>query len=94
MNVNDKTGRKLKIGQILDVVMLGTFQGKLVRINSESIVLAPGQQSPPHVVIQIITTPLVHPSGLVPDVYIIGDPDPNDPLVKNDKESGRIVRLQ
>lgn len=77
----DKTGRKLKIGQIVDVVMLGTFSGKVVSIKDKAIVLSASQQLPAHIVIQMPVTPYIQPDGMVTDVYITAEPDPKDPIV-------------
>lgn len=85
MIVTDKTGRKLKVGQMLDTFCLGMFQGKLIAIKEAPIVISKSQQIQPHIAIQIVITPFVAPDGSVPDVYIIGEPDPNDPLVKQSK---------
>lgn len=71
----DKTGRKLKIGQVVDVVMLGTFHGKVIDIKEAPVALSSTQSLPPHVVIQIITTPYIAPNGAVADVYILAEPD-------------------
>lgn len=74
----DKTGRKLKIGQVVDVVMLGTFHGRVIDIKDTPIALSPNQVLPPHVVIQIMSTPYIAQNGAVADVYILQEPDPKD----------------
>lgn len=95
MTIVDKTGRKLKIGQILDTFMLGIYQAKLIGIKDSSIMLSPQTQIPPHIILACSITPYIRPDGYVPDVYIIADANPNDPVVKEaeEKEKGmRIVR--
>lgn len=87
--IRDKTGRKLKIGQIVDVLMVGMFHGRVVAIKDSAIALSPNQSIQPHVVVTIISTPFIRPDGLVDDVYIIGEPDPNDPLLKDTE--GKII---
>jgi hypothetical protein len=90
----DRTGRKIKIGSFVDINCVGMFHGKVIAIKDQSIQLSPKQQINPHVVIDVIFTPFILPNGCVPDVYIIGDPDPKDPLVveSDNKSEGRIVK--
>lgn len=76
--VTDKTGRKLKIGQVVDVVMLGTFHGKVIDIKEVPFALSSTQTLSPHAVIQIITTPYIDKNGAVADVYILQEPDPKE----------------
>lgn len=77
MIIVDKTGRKLKPGeQMVDVFLAGMFQGQLVKIVDSPIAI-PGQHSiPPHIVIAVTITPHILPSGMVQDVYIIGEINP------------------
>lgn len=70
--VNDKTGRKLKEGQTVDVMMLGLFQGQVVKIVENPIEVPGAGQIPPHIVIQMVITPAVR-NGYVPDVFILKD---------------------
>lgn len=77
----DKTRRKLRIGQVVDVVMLGTFHGMVMDIKESPIILSQTQQLPPHVVIQIISTPYIAPDGSVADVYILKEPDPQKGII-------------
>ena len=81
--VVDKTKRKLKIGQTVDILLVGMFHGKVIAIKDSPIALSPNQQIQPHVAIQIISTPFIRPDGAVDDVYIIAEADPNDPLIKD-----------
>jgi hypothetical protein len=76
MLIVDKTGRKVKVGQVVDVMMLGMFQGQVVKIVDQLIALPDNSNIPPHIIIQIIATPHIHPNGVTPDVYIIAQPDP------------------
>lgn len=76
MNVTDKTGRKLKVGQVVDIMLIGMFRGQVVEIQDNTIV-SPAVQIPPHATVQVITTPLMAPDGSIPDVYIVQEPDPN-----------------
>lgn len=93
MNIVDKTGRKLKVGQIVDMCCMGMFQGKLVAIKDTPIMLSPQQQINPHIVVQLILTPYITPEGFVPDTFIIRDADPNDPIVKDSERAGiRLVQ--
>lgn len=78
MLIVDKTGRKLKVGQIVDVMMMGMFQGKIAKITENPILLPDNTQINPHIVIQFICTPGILPNGLTPEVYIVGEPDPKD----------------
>lgn len=82
MIVKDKTGRKLKIGQIVDVPVMGVFQGKIIAIKDSPIIISKDQQIHPHVAVAISMTSYIMPDGAVRDLYIIAEPDPNDPLVK------------
>ena len=90
--VMDKTGRKLKIAAPVDVLLIGMFSGKLIGIKEQPIVLSPQQQIAPHVIIAVSITPYIMPNGYVPDVYIVGEPDPKDPLVMDQEERSRIMR--
>lgn len=76
MMVVDKTGRKLKIGQICDVFLMGMFQGQLVKIVENPISVPTHAPIPPHIVLMVTITPFIAGNGLVPEVYIIGEPDP------------------
>lgn len=87
----DKTGRKIKVGQMVDVMLFGMFQGKILAIKEKPFLISPQQQINPHIVIACTITPFVHPSGGVPDVYIIGEPDPKDPLVIESEKPRLIV---
>lgn len=82
----DKTGRKLKIGQVLDMIMIGSYQGKLIGIKEQPIIMSATQQIPAHIVIACSITPHINRGGMVPDVYILADADPNDPIVKAAEE--------
>ena len=90
--VTDKTGRKLRVGQIVNVMLIGMFEGKLVDIKDMPVILSPQQQVPPHLIITTLITPYIAPNGVVPDVYIIGNEDPNDPVVKQWEERNRMIR--
>jgi hypothetical protein len=92
MIICDRTGRKLKVGQIVDVFMAGMFNGKILDIKETSIALGPGQTIHPHVVITIPATPFIGPDGKVSDVYIIQEADPRDPVVIN-AESKTGIKL-
>lgn len=74
--INDKTGRKLKEGQIVDIQLIGMFQGIVRHIKSAPIQLPGGETIRPHVIIDVVTTPFIAGNGHVPDVYIMRDPDP------------------
>lgn len=93
MNIIDNTGRKLKVGQILDVMLIGMFKGKLIGIKESPIALSKAQVINPHIIVAVSVTPFIAPNGLVPDVYIIGEPNPDDPLVKEaeGKSKSRII---
>lgn len=93
--VTDKTGRKIKVGQIVDVQLMGMFQGKVFKIVEAPISIPGGNQIHPHVAVQLYSTPQIMPNGMTWDVYIIGEPDPKDPLVienetRDKKASGLI----
>ena len=95
MIITDTTGRKLKIGQTVHMMLVGTFEGKILAIKETPIVIGPQQNIPPHIVIQAVITPFIDPHGMVGNTYIIAEADPKDPLVKaaNELASGgpRIV---
>lgn len=74
--VNDKTGRKLKEGQIVDIQLVGMFQGRIREIKDSPITLPGNQQIAPHIVVDIVSTPYIHPAGFVPDLYIMAEPEP------------------
>ena len=76
----DYTGRKLKVGQMVDICLIGMYRGKVVEIREAPIVLSPKQQLPPHAVVQVVMTPSIQQDGVV-SIYIIEEPDPKDPLV-------------
>lgn len=81
MNVTDETGRKLKVGNIVKVQLIGMFSAKVLAIKDTAIVLSPQQMIQPHIVLQVPITPTIMPNGAVPDVYIVAEPDPKDPVV-------------
>lgn len=78
MQIVDKTGRKLKVGQIVDVMMMGMFQGRIEKIAENAIALPDGNVINPHIIIMIPCTPGILPNGLTPEVYIIGEPNPKE----------------
>lgn len=74
--INDKTGRKLKEGQIVDIQLIGMFQGIVRHIKSTPLEIPGHDPIRPHVVIDVVATPFIAGSGFVPDVYIMREPDP------------------
>lgn len=89
--VKDRTGRKLKVGQIVDIMLMGPHQAKVTKIVESPIILGGNQQVAPHIVVVLPLTPYVQSNGYVSEVYIIQEPDPNDPLVKEGDKSELIV---
>lgn len=81
MKIMDKTGRGIEVGQVVDMPLLGTFQGMIMEITEAPLVLSREQVIPPHLKVQIIATPAIMPNGYVDRVYIIGEADPENPLV-------------
>lgn len=78
MIIVDKTGRKLKIGQMLDVMLVGMMKGKLVDIKDSVIQLSPTQIIYPHLVVSMVVTPNIQQNGFVDAVYIVADADPKE----------------
>lgn len=79
MTILDKTGRKLKIGQLCDIMLVGMFQGQLIKIEENPISIPTKPPIPPHIALAVSITPFIDPrSGYVPDVYIIQDVDPRE----------------
>lgn len=90
----DKTGRKLKVGHIIDVFLFGMFNAKLLGIKERPLQVSPTQAIPPHIVVMCSLTPFIGQGGMVPDVYILQEPDPKDPIVINaEKEEASGPRL-
>ena len=84
MIVLDRTGRKLKLGQICDVFLMGMFQAKLIGIKDQPIQIPGHQPLPPHIILAASITPYIGPNGYVGDVYIVQDADPRDPITKGE----------
>lgn len=89
----DKTGRKLKLGQIVDIAPSNTMMmGNVIELN-EAVVHLPGDQSgQPYVIVhpQPFVMKLARmPNGdlVVPDAYIIADNDGVGGRIKDELES-------
>jgi hypothetical protein len=91
--ITDKTGRKLKVGQMVDIPVFAVLTGKVMVIKEHAIALSANQVIPPHVVIALNLTPGIHPNGMVSEIYVTQDADPKDPLVIEAEGSNlRIIR--
>ena len=87
----DSTGRKVKIGQPVHMFLIGTFLGKLVDVKDQPLILSPQQHIPPHCIIAVTVTPHIMQDGSVHNLYIVGDPDPKDPLVMEAESRAKII---
>ena len=90
--IKDYTGRKLKVGQIVDLNMVGMYKGKVVDIVENPIILSPQQQIHPHAVIQVLMTPAIQPDERV-FVYVVDEPDPKDPVVIEHESKGKGLKI-
>jgi len=90
----DETGRKLKVGSIVKVQLVGMFTAKVLAIKDTAIVVSPQQRINPHLVLQVPITPMILPNGSVPDVYIVGEPDPKDPVVIEAESRSKISLIK
>ena len=87
----DESGRKLKVGQQVKVVMNGSFGGYVTEIY-ESVIEVPGQGPiPPRVRLmigmEIPATRISATDGIIPNVFIVGDPNPK--VNVEDQNGGR-----
>ena len=83
--ITDQTGRKIKIGQLVNMCLVGMYTGKVVAIKEAPLALSSKQVIPPHIVVVVEMTPNIMQNGLT-QCYIVSDPDPRDPLVQAVKE--------
>lgn len=67
----DKTGREIKEGDIIEIMLMGMFQGQVRQIVTSPILLTSRDAIPPHVIIDVGTTPLIDANGMVQAVYLI-----------------------
>lgn len=87
----DKTGRKLKVGQMVETILMGGYQGKVVDIKEQPIMLSATQGVGPHLVILVSIHCPIDQAGRA-GICIIQDADPKDPLVIEANEGPRLVK--
>ncbi len=74
--IKDATGRELKIGQLVELPLIGMCRAFVVNIIEAPRVLALGQQTfAPRVILQVMVENIADATtGEVPNVYVIKDP--------------------
>lgn len=93
MIIVDKTGRKLKVGQTVDVMLLGMFQGDILQIKDSPISIPGHQPILPHIAIAVVSTPFIAPNGMVHDVYIIGESQNQKKDMDKESKGGILIDL-
>lgn len=87
----DRTGRKLKIGQLVEFPWSGMMQGKIVKIIERPIMINAKEGIAPQVVVVTERPHIVQ--GDRCNLYIVADPDPNDPIVKQMEEQEDKLKI-
>src|SRR5262245_29498990 len=89
--MNDTTGKQLKLGQIVDLQLIGMFRGTIVQINESTIVTRPGvPPTPPHIIIDVqIPKFIAGPSPELQCIYVVQDPPAEPP--SEDKEKNILL---
>lgn len=82
----DKTGRKIKIGSEIDTLMNGMYSGKVIGIEDAPLQIPGRPPVPPHIVVGVQFWLQIYKEQtgwlFVPHAYIVAEPDPNDPIVR------------
>lgn len=86
MSITDKTGRNLRKGQLVDLMMSGMFTGDVVGILESRITLNGQPPSPPMVLVRVmVRLPVQH--NMCDNVYVVKPP----PDSKEDSDMKDIV---
>lgn len=98
--ITDKTGRKLKLGQLVDIPANSMMTGQVIEINESTLALPGNQQAQPYVIVQLMPVQMRlarKPNGdlIVPDAYVVADAPPQkgvgDNENKDDNKDGKIM---
>lgn len=71
--MQDRTGRELKKGQSVDILLNGMFTGVIIDIREVPIAVTKDRLAPPQLAIQLIVQH-VPATGSNAGVYIVGEP--------------------
>lgn len=77
--MNDVTNKKLKVGQVVDMQLIGMFRGTVVAVN-DSVIAIPGQQPMlPHVIVDFhIPKFMSAPDQPLQCIYVVQEPSEED----------------
>jgi hypothetical protein len=83
MPLMDKTGRNLRVGQLVDCFLTGRFTGEVVAIEEGSALV--GNSKRPPMVAVVFSVPFVVQGNTCPGLYVVkpapSAPGETDPLV-------------
>lgn len=73
--MNDVTNKKLKVGQTVDMQLIGMFRGTVVAVN-DSVIAIPGQQPMlPHIIVDFhIPKFMAAPDQPLQCIYVVHEP--------------------
>jgi hypothetical protein len=71
MSLMDKTGRNLRVGQLVDCFLSGRFTGEVVAIDEGNHIISNGQQRKQAMVAVSIAVPFPAQGSTCPHVYIV-----------------------
>jgi hypothetical protein len=72
--MNDATGKKIELGQIVEIQLLGMMRGQIIQVN-ESVIALPGRPPmPPHVIVNFQAPVFLNgPTPNLPRIYIVDE---------------------
>lgn len=80
MPLLDKTGKELRKGQLVDVVLNGVFSGVIIDIKEKAIAINRSQMAPPQIAIQVLVQHVPN-DGVHTGVYVIQEPETEQHIV-------------
>lgn len=87
--ITDKTGRKLKEGQEVDILLIGMYRAKIVRVIESPIMLPDGNSLAPQVLVALAPVKAaIRQDGSIDQVYIVAQPEDQE---KSTKPSGLVL---
>lgn len=84
--MKDKTGRDLRVGQVVDLHINEMMSAYVVEIHETPVADAAGRVRPPFIMLQV-TIPLRADPRVGADVYIVREPEPERPKIVLDPSS-------
>lgn len=86
--MNDATGKKIEVGQVVELQVLGMMKGEVTKV-VETVIAMPGQPPlPPHVVVTIQFAKFFEGNPNLNYIYVIRDAPKH---VEHVEEIGKVI---